>query len=226
MAFTKKTWKDRISQYLNRRRLVDVNTNEVQTVSVIREEGTITEAGDAFSAANMNDLESRIETAFDAITAADVSYDNTNSSMTADDVQEAIDEIATSLATQRGYVFNMGAVSGSGYTITTNSYNLINNSANAYLSAGTWIYMFSVNATWTNDSYQFGGGLKYGSNYQESNSSYAGAQTNSPCIFFGKITISTSNTYSLQVWLKTASSTKPITIPPYQAVSLVLIKTT
>ena len=74
MAYTKKTWKDRVSQYINRRKLTDINTGTTQTVTVVRDEGNVTEAGDTFTAANMNDLEDRIDNAFDALTAADISY--------------------------------------------------------------------------------------------------------------------------------------------------------
>ena len=63
MAFVKKTWKSRLSEYPNRRILTD--ENQVQTrVVVSRDEGQVTEQGDAFSAANMNDLENRIQAAF------------------------------------------------------------------------------------------------------------------------------------------------------------------
>lgn len=58
MAYVKKVWKDRIVQYPNRRTINDGRTTKVVTVG--RDEGTITEAGDAFNAANMNDLENRI----------------------------------------------------------------------------------------------------------------------------------------------------------------------
>lgn len=58
MAFVKKAWKDRQVQYPNRRTINDGRTTKVVTVG--RDEGTITEAGDAFNAANMNDLENRI----------------------------------------------------------------------------------------------------------------------------------------------------------------------
>lgn len=63
MAFVKKTWKDRISQYPNRRTINDGVM--VRQVTVARDEGNITEAGDGFTATNMNDLEDRIETAFE-----------------------------------------------------------------------------------------------------------------------------------------------------------------
>lgn len=63
MGFTKKTWKNRIAEYINRRLLTneDGSTN---LVTVARDEGTISQEGDAFNAANMNDLEDRIEAGF------------------------------------------------------------------------------------------------------------------------------------------------------------------
>lgn len=61
MAFVKKTWTDRISEYPNRRTIDDGYT--VKTVTVGRDEGVVTEVGDAFNASNMNDLEDRIDAA-------------------------------------------------------------------------------------------------------------------------------------------------------------------
>ena len=66
MAFAKKTWKDRIAEFPTRRRLTkEDNTSELVTVA--REEGTLSQEGDAFSAENMNDLESRIDAEFTAV---------------------------------------------------------------------------------------------------------------------------------------------------------------
>ena len=63
MAFAKKTWKDRIAEFPTRRRLTkEDNTSELVTVA--REEGTLSQEGDAFSAENMNDLENRIDAEF------------------------------------------------------------------------------------------------------------------------------------------------------------------
>ena len=62
MAFVKRVWKDRISEYPNRRTINDGNVTKRVTVG--RDEGSVTEAGDAFNASNMNDLEDRIEAAF------------------------------------------------------------------------------------------------------------------------------------------------------------------
>lgn len=63
MAFLQKTWKDRVAEYINRRVLTKEDGTTEQ-VSVERSEGTISQEGDAFSAANMNDLEQRIANEF------------------------------------------------------------------------------------------------------------------------------------------------------------------
>lgn len=60
--FTRKTWKDRITEYPTRRTLTKAD-GSTETVTVARSEGTVSQEGDAFSAANMNDLEARIATA-------------------------------------------------------------------------------------------------------------------------------------------------------------------
>ena len=60
--FTRKTWKDRITEYPTRRTLTKAD-GSAETVTVARSEGTVSQEGDAFSAANMNDLEARIAAA-------------------------------------------------------------------------------------------------------------------------------------------------------------------
>lgn len=62
MAYTKKTWADRVSEHPNRRLLSSTGTSN--TYDVTRAEGAVTTEGDAFSAENMNDLESRISDGF------------------------------------------------------------------------------------------------------------------------------------------------------------------
>ena len=63
MTYVKKTWKDRISEYPTRRQLLDSNGG-TSVVTVSRSEGIVSQEGDAFSAENMNDLETRIENEF------------------------------------------------------------------------------------------------------------------------------------------------------------------
>ena len=72
MGFTKKTWKNRIAEYINRR-LITMEDGSTNLVTVARDEGTISQEGDAFNAVNMNDLEDRIEAGF-----ADVTQSVTN----------------------------------------------------------------------------------------------------------------------------------------------------
>lgn len=67
MAFDVKTWVDRISEYPARRTLNDGTTTT--TVTVTRAEGVISQEGDAFNAANMNDLEARINDEFTRMNA-------------------------------------------------------------------------------------------------------------------------------------------------------------
>lgn len=68
MSFVKKTWKNRLSQYPNRRTLsAETGLTDVYTVS--RAEGTVFEEGDKFDATNMNALEDRIFDAIDEISA-------------------------------------------------------------------------------------------------------------------------------------------------------------
>ena len=66
MAFEKKTWKDRIAEFPTRRRLTK-NDNSSELVTVAREEGTVSQEGDAFSAENMNNLEERIDAEFTSL---------------------------------------------------------------------------------------------------------------------------------------------------------------
>lgn len=74
MAFVKKTWKDRISEYPNRRIINDGYVSK--QVTVARDEGVVTEAGTPFNASEMNDLEERIEAAITGATDVYTGGDN------------------------------------------------------------------------------------------------------------------------------------------------------
>lgn len=69
MAYAQKEWIDRVSEYPMRRQLTDEEGN-VELVTLERADGEVSAEGDAFSAANMNDLEQRVA---DAISAIDTS---------------------------------------------------------------------------------------------------------------------------------------------------------
>lgn len=61
--FEQKEWKDRVTEYPTRRNLVKEG-GDTETVTVERNEGNVSQEGDAFSAENMNGLEQRISDAF------------------------------------------------------------------------------------------------------------------------------------------------------------------
>lgn len=69
MAFKKKTWKDRLSEFPGRRLLTRVSgtADGQMIVDVSRHEGIVSQSGDPFSSANMNDLEQRIADEFDEV---------------------------------------------------------------------------------------------------------------------------------------------------------------
>lgn len=70
MAFVKKLWKNRVSDYPTRRLITPVGQGDAFVAEIERNEGTITEEGDPFNAATMNDLEQRIEDGIGAGSAA------------------------------------------------------------------------------------------------------------------------------------------------------------
>ena len=67
MAYTKKTWEDRVTEHPNRRTLVNTSNSEQTTVDVTRAEGNVSVEGDALNAENLNDLENRIAEGFAAL---------------------------------------------------------------------------------------------------------------------------------------------------------------
>lgn len=114
MAYVTRTWKNRevddpykraitvtsIESQTDPGKEFDIEAGDVIKGFIARDEGTVIEAGDAFSAANMNDLESRIAAGFSSLTtprADEVSYNNSTSGLTATDVQDALDEVVAEL---------------------------------------------------------------------------------------------------------------------------------
>lgn len=75
MGFVKKTWKDRVVEFAGRRTLTNTTTNAAVTYDVTRAEGTVSEEGDAFNAANMNDLETRT---YNALNLMNKTFTNIN----------------------------------------------------------------------------------------------------------------------------------------------------
>ena len=75
MAFETRIWSDRQTQYPNRRTLTNVNDpTDVTTVTVERDEGTVTQMGDALNASALNNLESRILAMNDSLVGTPTEY--------------------------------------------------------------------------------------------------------------------------------------------------------
>lgn len=98
MAFSLKTWVNRISEYPNRRKLTHEDGN-TELVTVARAEGQISAEGNAFSAEEMNDLENRIKGGFD-------------------EVNQSLDNIKDNLKNEILYSGQVGNVNG----ISTSNY--------------------------------------------------------------------------------------------------------
>lgn len=158
MAFVKKTWKDRIVQYANRR-LLTKSGGEVEQVTVTRDEGTISEAGDQFNASNMNDLEKRIKDGFDADTSAlankldksaikvvsGTGTTNANGVVTPTDLGIPILSynshiILSAVSSNDGVVVNVGQYNQNFYFVCTNASNLATPIANTSVTI-TVVYM-------------------------------------------------------------------------------------
>lgn len=65
-SFVSKEWKDIQCQYPNRYKAVKEDSSE-ENLTMFNNFGLITESGDVFDAATMNNLEDRIDTGFDGV---------------------------------------------------------------------------------------------------------------------------------------------------------------
>ena len=89
--FIKKEWVDRQSQYPSRRKLTQTTVENVYEVE--RAEGDVPEPGDAFDAANMNDIEDRVYNAFGLLDGTDISILDTANHFTSNNVEGALSEL-------------------------------------------------------------------------------------------------------------------------------------
>ena len=71
MAFEVKEWMDRQVQYPGRRKLIQTIIENVYDIE--RAEGTVSEPGNAFDAAKMNDFDSSLKVALESIRYTDIS---------------------------------------------------------------------------------------------------------------------------------------------------------
>lgn len=93
MAFSKKTWVDRVADNLAGRTLTDDDTGTVTNVTVSLNEGEVYVEGDELSAYNLNDLEDRIDNAFSELPPVDTSMSDSSTNPVQNNVIKAyVDE--------------------------------------------------------------------------------------------------------------------------------------
>ena len=99
MAFSLKTWVNRISEYPNRRKLTHED-GSTELVTVARAEGQISAEGNAFSAEEMNDLENRIKGGFDEVNQSLTNVNNSKKTY----IKLALPNIAADAKTVCDYI--------------------------------------------------------------------------------------------------------------------------
>lgn len=141
MTFVTKEWKDRLVEYAGRRKLKNVATGEEVLVDVSRSEGTVNQAGDAFSAANMNNLEQRIANEFKTMTSnfqagVDSVYNKIKAQGTTPG-SKALSDVVNAIPVLSNNRYNAGRVQGRNDVIANPGAYGINTAANI---VGTYKY--------------------------------------------------------------------------------------
>lgn len=96
---------------------VATNTGSINTINSLIGNGEPTTTDKTIIGA-INEINAKIPSG--GVTAADVSYDNTSSGLTADDVQEAIDELAAAIPSAGGVEVQSGTLSIGATSVTLN----------------------------------------------------------------------------------------------------------
>ena len=154
MSFVKRTWKDRVSEYPNRRTINDGYTTKQVTVG--RDEGSVTEEGDAFNAANMNDLEDRIYAAVESGGGGGGSgtydYDDLMNKPTINSVQLAGNKTTADLHISYNDLENTPSLAT---VATSGDYNDLSNTPDlSVVDISSGITVTKTAGEWTVDSWQ------------------------------------------------------------------------
>lgn len=170
-----KFWKDRVSQYPNRRKITNLSTGEITTVKIDRDEGTIDEEGTVFNAENMNKI-------VDLIYPIGAIYMSVNSASPNALFGGTWEQIQDKFLLAAGSTYNAGSTGGSAvhnhttgnHTLTvseipSHSHNF--NSANDGSSTSTWAYTNTLRTSSKNTTDTTGGGQphNHGNTGQASN---------------------------------------------------------
>lgn len=127
MAFIRKVWKNRISEFFNRYRMEDASTGTSKDVTLTLNDGTVIQEGDALTSEALNDLEARIQYGFE--TSGGIASVNPNYF---DNAWFTINQRnATTVTSNNGYIAdrwkleNVSAETGVGATISDDEITLV-----------------------------------------------------------------------------------------------------
>lgn len=126
MAFNKKTWKDRVAEFINRR-LLTKEDGSTDFVTVARSEGTISVEGDAFNAETMNDLEDRIESAVNELTTNVNKKQDASTAITKSNISAQSVKYATSAGSANAVAWSKVTGKPSSYPPSSHSHDYLPN---------------------------------------------------------------------------------------------------
>lgn len=126
MAFNKKTWKDRVAEFINRR-LLTKEDGSTDLVTVARSEGTISVEGDAFNAETMNDLEDRVESAVNELTTNVNKKQDASTAITTSNISSQSVKYATSAGSANAVAWSKVTGKPSSYPPSSHSHNYLPN---------------------------------------------------------------------------------------------------
>ncbi len=126
MAFNKKTWKDRVAEFINRR-LLTKEDGSTDLVTVARSEGTISVEGDAFNAETMNDLEDRVESAVNELTTNVNKKQDASTAITTSNIGSQSVKYATSAGSANAVAWGKVTGKPSSYPPSSHSHDYLPN---------------------------------------------------------------------------------------------------
>ena len=146
MAYTQKIWKNRQSEYPNRRVLTP--TGNADEYDVARSEGVVVEEGDLLDADNLNDLESRIKAGFEEKADIDTGiqlYTHSSGTLTGSGTNGRVK--ATKTATYTSFTIN-----GTSYSVRAGEDTSVD------FVSGVW-YTFVLDTQAKTINFKSGGGV-------------------------------------------------------------------
>lgn len=136
MAFNKLTHTDRVVQFPGRRTITNTSTLVAETVDVVRAEGTVSNAGDAFNAATLNSLETRVDDQFAIVDTGLVGIKETVAWTNPNPTAQFSAQTVTLSTAITGYSY-YSIISKSSYTGTTNGDYA--NTGKIPINGSTWL---------------------------------------------------------------------------------------